>query len=204
MWMTTGLQNPGPEESAVSDPLENGTQEHPFDAIQQGIDATATGNTVLVADGPIRGPATEISTFGQGDHCPSASEPVIALLIAKGVRGSHLAFVLDENEGRLSVLQGFTIINGYSSGQGGAIRCSSASPSILACVFRNNKANYGSVIYIENGGPELPIVRSRNQSLWEGADVMNRSDSSNTLVRPLEFRENILGGFSNQYERMPV
>lgn len=43
--------DPGPGDPTVSDPLEDGTAEHPFDAIQEGIDAANDGDEVLVADG---------------------------------------------------------------------------------------------------------------------------------------------------------
>ena len=44
--------DPGPNNNTVSDPLEDGTPAHPFDKIQEGIAAAATGlDDVEVAPG---------------------------------------------------------------------------------------------------------------------------------------------------------
>lgn len=43
--------DPGPNDPAVSDPCENGTGEHPFDAIQEAIDAAIDRDTIMVLPG---------------------------------------------------------------------------------------------------------------------------------------------------------
>ena len=43
--------DPGPNDPAVSDPCENGTAEHPFDAIQEAIDAVIDRDTIMVLPG---------------------------------------------------------------------------------------------------------------------------------------------------------
>jgi hypothetical protein len=46
-----GPEDPGPGNPGIGDPQENGTSEHPFDSIQEAIDAAANGVTILVHPG---------------------------------------------------------------------------------------------------------------------------------------------------------
>jgi len=46
-----GPNDPGPNDKSISDPLENGSKEHPFDEIQEGIDNASDDNTVFVHNG---------------------------------------------------------------------------------------------------------------------------------------------------------
>jgi hypothetical protein len=43
--------DPGPNDPSISDPYESGTEEHPFDAIQEAIDVAGDGDTVIVLPG---------------------------------------------------------------------------------------------------------------------------------------------------------
>ena len=45
------VDDDGPGDPSVSDPLEDGSAGHPFDRIQEGIDAATGGDTVIVKDG---------------------------------------------------------------------------------------------------------------------------------------------------------
>jgi parallel beta-helix repeat protein len=43
--------DPGPYDPQVSDPLEDGSPDHPYDKIQEGVDAANSGDTVFVYNG---------------------------------------------------------------------------------------------------------------------------------------------------------
>ncbi len=43
--------DPAPGDASISDPLEDGSAEHPFDEIQEGVDAAADGDTVRILRG---------------------------------------------------------------------------------------------------------------------------------------------------------
>jgi len=47
--------DPGPGDTSISDPLEDGTLAHPFDAVQEAIDASASVDTIVIRDGEYAG-----------------------------------------------------------------------------------------------------------------------------------------------------
>ncbi len=59
-----GPGDPFPGSSMGSDPFENGSAAHPFDAIQEGINAAASGDIVLVLDGTYKGAGNSNLIFG--------------------------------------------------------------------------------------------------------------------------------------------
>ncbi|KPK72151.1 MAG: hypothetical protein AMJ79_15940 [Phycisphaerae bacterium SM23_30] len=46
-----GVNDPGPGDPTVSDPLEDGSIGHPFDSIQEAIDAAVSGDMIIVQAG---------------------------------------------------------------------------------------------------------------------------------------------------------
>lgn len=147
--------DPGAHSPAVSDPLEDGSPEHPFDAIQEAIDAAADGDTVLVADGLYTGQGNrDMNFFGKAITVQSALGPEACVIDCQATAtDQHRAFLFESGETNASVLSGFSIVNGYApcefhffegeeypASYGGAIYCDASSPIIRNCHFENNTA----------------------------------------------------------------
>jgi len=143
--------DPGPGDPAISDPLEDGSPEHPFDAIQEGINAAVNGDAVLVLDGTYTGDANRNLDFGgKAIAVRSDRGPADAVVDCEWLgRGFHF----HRGEGAASVADGFTIVNGCPGGynDGGGIYCAGSSPVIVNCVITNCSADDGGGIYCTDG-----------------------------------------------------
>jgi hypothetical protein len=129
--------DPGPGDSAVSDPQENGTVEHPFDSICEAIDIAAPGAIIVVHAGTYRetvdflGKRIELTGFDPNDSS-QAAWPVID---GDG-KGPVVSFTHGEDQSCL--LTGFVITGGMSR-TGGAVHCMISSPTISNCLIAGNR-----------------------------------------------------------------
>jgi len=138
--------DPGPGDPSVSDPLEDGSAGHPFDAIQEGINAASHGDTVLVADGTYTGGGNrDIDFNGKAIIVRSGNGAEYCIIDCQASDvNPHRGFYFHSGEGGDSVVQGFTIQNGYANGSsseekcGGAIHCYSSSPTIDNNIISSN------------------------------------------------------------------
>ena len=139
-------------------PLSAATIHVPGDqpTIQAGIDAAVDGDTVLVADGTWTGPGNrDIDFLGKAVTVRSENGREACTIDCEGNSSNlHRAFLLVNGEGPGSVIQGFTIIDGYHTGDGGAIHASGSSPRILDNAFISN-VSWDSGGAIRCGGTTL-------------------------------------------------
>lgn len=116
--------------------------------IQAAIDAANTGDTVLVAPGTYY---ENVDFKGKAITVRSAKGPQLTI-----IDGNHNGPVVNfsDVEGTNSVIEGFTIQNGYNW-LGCGITALESSPSIIGNVIQNNKQQiyYGAAIGGDGGSP---------------------------------------------------
>jgi serine protease len=117
--------------------------------IQDGINAAVAGDTVLVAPGTYN---ESINFSGKAITVKSSGGPKVTT-IDGGNLGSVVMFVTDETNA--SVLSGFTIEHGNSSG----VYLDFASPVIENNIIANNTAEFGAGMYIL-GGSTAQVIRN--------------------------------------------
>jgi predicted outer membrane repeat protein len=132
----------------------------PKATIQAAIDAAADGDTILVADGVYTGPGNRDMDFaGKAITVRSENGAVSCVIDLQGSSGDpHRAFHFNSGETTESVLEGFTIQNGYMEPRGGAILCEGgSSPVIRGCEFVQNSVEANS---FRTGGGAVCILHS--------------------------------------------
>ncbi len=175
--------DPGPGDPDVSDPCEDGSIEHPFDSIQESIDSAQNDDMILVADGTYTGAGNrDIDFKGKAVTLRSLNGPENCIIDCQGTPSEpHRGFWFGSGEGNDSILDGFTITNGYgliynlgSIGErsvGGAILCGlSSSPTIIDCIIKSNCAVYGGGIF---------CVGSSNTTSIRNCIIINNSVNNN-------------------------
>ncbi len=184
--------DPGPGDPTVSDPLEDGSLDHPYDAIQEGINAALNGDTVLVADGTYSGDGNwEVDFHGKAITVASANGPASCILDGLGEWGveEHIAFWFESGEGPDSVLRGFTITNFLSDSVAG-IYCG-ASPTIIGNVITNNEGfDLGGAMFVSGSPLIISNEISYNTGEYSGAIMVY------DVAEPLIFNNLIYGNNS--------
>ena len=151
--------DPAPLDPLVGDPLEDGSISHPFDSIQEGIDAASPGieTVVLVHGGVYQGVGNVNLDFGGRALSVRAVDGRDATKIRCG--GNARAFVFQSGETHRSRVEGFTIRDGAEY-WGGAIFADEASPTIVGCRFEGNRTTGSSSSNTAGGA-----IRARNSGI---------------------------------------
>jgi concanavalin A-like lectin/glucanase superfamily protein/parallel beta helix pectate lyase-like protein len=126
-----------------------GTGDYP--TIQAAIDAAQASDTVIAADG-IYNIGNPIDFLGKAITVRSEYGPGNCVI---NCEGSGRGFKFVSGEGRDSVLDGFTIVNGDSNTGGGIKVDGGCSPTIENCIIKDCQADYGGGIYCGAGSDAL-------------------------------------------------
>ena len=150
------------------DPIQRVPDE--FSTIQAAIDGSLEGDTVLIADGIYTGIGNKNLDYnGKGIRVTSENGPEFTTIDCEG-GGRGVQF--HTNEGRGSIMEGFTIQNGQMK-NGGGIFCRNASPVIENCFIAGNCAENGGGLYCEF--LSAPVIRNcrifQNQGQNDGGGV---------------------------------
>jgi len=122
-----------------------------FNTIQSAINDANNFDWVLVADGVYTGPGNyDIDLMGKSINVRSQNGPETCIIDCNGTPDSpHIGFIFYSPQPGNSILDGFTITNGYG-GPGGAIWIYYTSPTIKNCVFQKNTADEGGALFVRS------------------------------------------------------
>lgn len=202
--------DPGPGNPLVSDPDEDGSPDHPFDAIQEGINAAWHGDEVVVCDGTYTGAGNrDLDFLDRRITVRSQSDNPAACIIDSegGASDPHRGFDFQSGENELSVLRGVTIRNGYG-GFGGAISCGwFSSPTIINCVFEENVAEWGAGVECDNGCSPTIINCTFADNIASYGGAIDSFDNSHPKITNRVIAGNIAssgGGLCCWYASSPM
>jgi len=165
--------------------------------IQAGIDAAIPGDTVLVADGVYTGDGNRDLDFqGKWLILQSAGGPDNCIIDCQSVEEDyHRAFIFHSYETEMTMVLGFTMRNAYTpddeyNGEGGAIICDDASPTIEDCHFIGCTAGDGAgIACVNDAAPRINRCRFNNNFAFNsGAGIY--AYNARLLVTDCTFTEN--------------
>lgn len=130
----------------------------PYNTIQAAITNASNEDVIIVRDGTYMGAGNRDIDFG-GKLVTLKSEngSESCIINCQGTSlDNHRGFVFQNSENTNSVLEGFTIKNGYAV-HGGGIYCNGGSPTLKNCVIYDNHANQNGGGVCINGASPLVI-----------------------------------------------
>ena len=147
-----------------------------FATIQAAIDDANDGDTVEIQPGTYTGDGNrDISFRGKAVTVRSLNGPEDCIIDCQGSEAEpHRGFLFHNWEDSNSILDGFTITNGYDQVCGGGIHCGSGSPTIQNCIITNNRAgDDGGGIMCSVASPTIRncIITRNIAEVWEGGAI---------------------------------
>ena len=191
--------DPGPGDSTISDPLEDGSSDYPFDTIQEAIDMAEPGETVVVLRGTYTGNGNMDLDFKGKPVTLRSTEPNNPAVVAETIidcnasqTDPHRGFIFQSYEMPQSIISGLTLTGGYSEFGGGIFLGQCASPTVINCIFRENEASFGGGIYMDNASPTLINCQFNNSLADAGGAIYSFGEGTgcNPVLDNCVFRDN--------------
>ncbi len=173
--------DPGPGDPLISDPNEDGSATHPFDAIQDAIDVAVDGDEVVLLDGTYTGDDNrDLDFHGRAVTVRSASGNPATCII--DCEGAGRGFYFHNGEGPGSIVQGLTVTRGRST-LGGGIHCDDSSPTLANCTIAGNSAEYdGGGVYCRESNVTVSSCTIIENSANQGGGGVYCDGGSPTLT----------------------
>jgi hypothetical protein len=157
-----------------------------FLTIQDGLDAAATGDTVLVYPGIYAGSGNGGLDFGGRDVVLTSLAGQDETIMDLDQRGRGFDF--SSGETPAAVVDGFTVAYGYGGYSGGGFRCSGASPTFRNCFFTHCSvwgemhSGEGGAGYMYDCASIIENCRfTENYAAYSGEALLIAGDSDVTL-----------------------
>ncbi|MEM7310370.1 MAG: right-handed parallel beta-helix repeat-containing protein [Planctomycetota bacterium] len=139
--------DPGPGDTLVSDPAEDGSPAHPFDAIEEALLAAASGDVVELAPGTYLGVGNRGLSFGGKALTLRGSAGALACVI-DGEQVERILTVPASGAGA-SRVEGLTFRAGLAP-DGGALLIAAPDATVEGCIFVDNIAqSRGGAVFVE-------------------------------------------------------
>jgi hypothetical protein len=211
-----GPGDPGPYNPFISDPAEDGSKYHPFDRVQEGIDATSDGDTVIVLAGKY---GENVDLLGKSITVRSSNplDPsIVASTIING-RANGPVVTMKSGEDQDCIISGLTLANGtgtdvefagITTSAGGGVFCVDSDPVIMYCQIVSNSAELGGGLYLSNSDAAIQncIIRQNEAIAYHGGGMYMRGSSQPELTYCLVTNNNSLssgGGIAIQQGASP-